>query len=197
MADDASCLFELFDTSLLAHMSAAYPHSQSLWQLFHLPSDLLSCVISTLRRKPCEKELHKVFSSRGSTSNGATSAPPSGSILLSKIHLSLASRSCKSKGTIFITPSTPSANWTDLGRCLFLMHGGPLWRPTSSMASQTLGRPPTPTPTTDWTCGSPVTLKPIGLRTLRSDGKDPPPRHRSLHLVRRQLSLQPEDLTHR
>ena len=85
MADDDSLLFGVFEISLLAHMSAAYPQSQSLWQLSLLPPDLISCVISTLRRKPHERELHKILASRGSTSRGATSAPPSSSILLSKI----------------------------------------------------------------------------------------------------------------
>ena len=55
MADDASCLFELSDTSLLAHMSSAYPQYQSSWMISLPPPDLLSCVISTLRRKPCER----------------------------------------------------------------------------------------------------------------------------------------------
>ena len=114
------------DTSLLAHIYAAYPQSQSLWQLSLLPPDLLSCVISTLRRKPCERELHKILAIRGSTSSEMTSAPPSRSILLSKIHLSLASRSSKSMGTVSDTPSTPSAEWTDLGRSWFLRHEGKL-----------------------------------------------------------------------
>ena len=55
MADDAFHLFELSDTSLLVHMSAAYPQSQSSWQISLLPPDLLSCAISTLRRKPCDR----------------------------------------------------------------------------------------------------------------------------------------------
>ena len=42
MADDASCLFEISDTSLLAHMSSTYPQSQTLWQLSLLPTDLIS-----------------------------------------------------------------------------------------------------------------------------------------------------------
>ena len=67
MADDTSCLFKLSDTSLLAHMPAAYPQLQSLWQIYLLPLDLLSCVIFTLRRQPCEQELHKILASRVST----------------------------------------------------------------------------------------------------------------------------------
>ena len=91
-ADDASCLFELSDTSHIAHLSATYPQSQSSLQLSLLPLDLLSCVISTLHRTPCDWELHKILASRGFTSSGATSAPPSRSILLSKIYLSLVLR---------------------------------------------------------------------------------------------------------
>ena len=48
MADDASCLFDIYDTSLLAHMSAAYHQPHSLWKISLPPPYLLSCVISTL-----------------------------------------------------------------------------------------------------------------------------------------------------
>ena len=126
MADNASCMFELSDTPHLAHMSSAYPQHRSSWMISLPPPDLLSCVISTLRKKPCERELHKILASRGSTSSGETSAPPSRSILLSKIHPSLASRSSQFMGTGSDTPSTPSAEWTDLGRSRFLRHGGKL-----------------------------------------------------------------------
>ena len=137
MADDASCLFALSYTSLLAHLSSVYPQYRSSWMISLPPPDLLSCVISTLRRKPCERELHKILASRGSTSSGAISAPPSRSILLSKIHPSLASRSSKFMGTGSDTPSTPSAEWTDLGMSRFLRHGGRLQRPTSWTTSPT------------------------------------------------------------
>ena len=71
-----------------------------------------------------ERELHKTLSSRLSTSSGVTSAPPSQSTLLSKIHLSLAWMSSNSTVTASNTPSTPSAKWNDLGRIRFLSHGG-------------------------------------------------------------------------
>ena len=77
MVDDASRLFELSDTSILAHMSAAYPKPQSSWQISLLPPNLLSSVISTMCRKPYEQELHKMLARRSSTSSGATFAPPS------------------------------------------------------------------------------------------------------------------------
>ena len=99
MADDAYRLFELSDTSLLTHMSYVYPQSQISWTISLPPPDLLSCVISTLRRRLCKRELHKILASRDSTSSGATSAPPSISILISKIHPYLALRSSKSTGT--------------------------------------------------------------------------------------------------
>ena len=60
MADGASRLFDLSDTSLPAHMSASYPQLKSLWKLSLPTPDLLSCVISTLRRNPCEQEPHKM-----------------------------------------------------------------------------------------------------------------------------------------
>ena len=172
MADDTSFLFELSDTSLLAHMYTAYPYPQSLWQLSLPPPDLLSCVISTLCMNPCERGLHKILARRGSTSSGETSAPPSRSILISKIHPSLASRSFKSTGTVSDTPSTPSAEWTNLGRSWYLRHGGRLRRPTSWLASQRPESQQTPSPTADWTCISPGSLKPTGSRILWSDDKN-------------------------
>ena len=124
MSDDASCLFKISDISLLAHMSATYPQPQSLWQISFLPPDLLSCVIFILCKKPCERALLKKFDRRSSTSSGMTSAPPCQSKLLSKIHPSLASISSKYMGTESVTPSTPNAKWSDLGRSRFLRHGG-------------------------------------------------------------------------
>ena len=133
---------------------------------------------------------------RSSTSSGANSDPPSRSILLSKIFPHLASRSSKSTGTASDMPSTPSTEWTDLGRSQVLRHGGKLRRPPSLMASQTPGIPPTPRPTSDWTCDSPGSLKPTGSRTLRSNGKKKPSWHRPLHRVSCCLTLQPEDPKH-
>ena len=61
MSDDASCHFDLPDTSFLAHMSVAYPHPLSLCQIPPPPPppppELLSCVISMLHRKSCEQVL--------------------------------------------------------------------------------------------------------------------------------------------
>ena len=57
MADDTSCLFEISDTPFIVHMSATYPKLKFLWQLYPLLSQLLSCVISTLCRNMCNREL--------------------------------------------------------------------------------------------------------------------------------------------
>ena len=112
--------------------------------------------------------------SRISTRSGVTSAPPSQSILISKIHPSLASRSSKSMGTAYNIPSTPILEWTDLGRSRFLRHCRQFHKPTSWMDYQTPRSPPTPSPTSDCTCDSPDSLKPTGLRTLWSKGKNSP-----------------------
>ena len=61
MAVDASRLFEFYDTSLLDHMYAAYPQPKILWQIYLPPPDILICMISTLHRKPYERELHKML----------------------------------------------------------------------------------------------------------------------------------------
>ena len=76
MADGASCLFDLSDTSLLAHMSADYPRLHSLWKISLPPPGLLSCVISTMRRKTCERELYKMLTRISSTISRETSVPP-------------------------------------------------------------------------------------------------------------------------
>ena len=101
MADDASRLFYLSETDFLTRMSVVHPQLHGSWQI-SLPSlELLSCVISTLRRKPCELVLRY-------TGSGTTSVPPCWSILLSTIHLSLSSSSSKSTATKLGTPSTTS-----------------------------------------------------------------------------------------
>ena len=58
MANDASRLFYLSDTDFITHMSVVHPQSHGSWQISLPPRELLSCVISTLRRKPCEPGLH-------------------------------------------------------------------------------------------------------------------------------------------
>ena len=133
MADYASHLFYLSDTEFLTRVSVVHPQSHVLWQISLPPMELLSCVISTLRRRPCEPALLKIQDIRGCTSSGPTYVPPFWSILLSKIHPSLALSSSKSAATALSAPSTPSVGWTDLGKNLFLMHGGQLQRPTSWM----------------------------------------------------------------
>ena len=116
MANDAYCLFDLSDTSLLAHMYAAYPQTQISWKLSLPTPDMLSYLIFTLRRKPCKQELHKMISSRSYTSSRVTSAPPSISILISKIHPSFASRSSNCTVTASDTLSTTRAELTNLVR---------------------------------------------------------------------------------
>ena len=57
VADDASRLFYLSDTKFITHMSVIHPQSHGLWQISLPPPELLSCMISTLCRKPCESAL--------------------------------------------------------------------------------------------------------------------------------------------
>ena len=124
MADNASRLFYLSDTEFLIHMSIVHPQLHGLWQIFLPPLELLSCVISTLHRKPYEPALLKIRDSRGCTGSGPTSVPPCCSILLSKIHASLTSSSSKATATMFGARSTPSDGWTELGNNWFIRHGG-------------------------------------------------------------------------
>ena len=60
MADDASRLFYLSDTEFFTHMSVVHPQLHSSWQISLPPPELISCVISTLRRKPCDPVLLKM-----------------------------------------------------------------------------------------------------------------------------------------
>ena len=107
MTDDASRLFDLSETPFLAHVSATYPQPQILC-LCPPPQKLLSCVISTLHRKLCKQELHKMCGSRDCTSSGPTSAPPCRLALLSKIRPSLKLRSCRHMNTGSGMPIIPS-----------------------------------------------------------------------------------------
>ena len=97
----------------------------------HPPPELLSFLISKLRRKPYKWAILRIRLSRDCTRNGLTFVPPFRSILISKIHPYLTSNSSKSTGTVSDTPITPSTEWTDLGRNRFLRHGRRLQRPTS------------------------------------------------------------------
>ena len=110
MANDTLRLFYLSGTKFLTHMSVVHPQSHGSWQISLPPPEMLYCVISTLHRKPCEPELLKMIDSRGCTGSGPTSVLPCRSILLSKIHSSLASSSSKSTATAFSTPRTPSSD---------------------------------------------------------------------------------------
>ena len=90
IANNASRLFYLSDTGFLTHMSVVHPQSHGSWQISLPPLELLSCLILTLRRKPCKLALLKIQVIRGCTSSGLTSVPLCWSILLSKIYPYLA-----------------------------------------------------------------------------------------------------------
>lgn len=51
MADDCSRLWHLTDSQLLSHFQQTYPQEQP-WKLVHLRPEMLSCLTSTLLRKP-------------------------------------------------------------------------------------------------------------------------------------------------
>ena len=175
MTNDDSRLFYLSGTEFLTHISVVHAQSHGSWQISLPLSELLSCVISTLRRKPCQPALLKIQDSRGCTSSGTTSVPPCQSILLSKIHPSLALRSSKSTTTAFSTPSTPSAGWINLRNNQFLRHGGQLQRPTSWMVCPTPENQLTLNHTTGLTSASRGNSRPTGSSIPLSEKKRPPP----------------------
>ena len=174
-------LFYLSNTDFLTHMSVVHPQLHGSWQIPLPPRELLSWVISTLRRNPYEPALLKMRDSRGCTGSGPTSVPPCRSILLSKIHPSLALSSSKSTATEFGTPSTPSAGWTDLGKNRFLRHGGRLQRPTSWMVFPTPENRPTPKRTLGSTSASHGNSRPTASKIPQSDEKGNPPWDRPIH----------------
>ena len=177
MTGNVSLLFYLYDTSFLSHVYIAYPQPLGLWQIspLSLLLELLSCVISTLRRNPCNRALLKMRDSRGCTGSGLTSVPTCQLILSFNIHTAFASKSSKSMCSKSDIPSTPSAEWTDLENNRFLRHGGRLQRPTSWMAYPTRESPSTPNLTPAWTYNSPANSKLIGSRILHSSGEKPLP----------------------
>ena len=109
--DDTSCLFDLSDTTFLAHMCATYLQAQIAWQFPPLKKKLLSCVIFKLPMKLCKREIHKMLGSRGCADSGETSAPPCRLALLSKINPSLELISCRYTDTGFDMPTTPNGAW--------------------------------------------------------------------------------------
>ena len=175
IADYNPRLFYLSDTEFLTHMSVVYLQSHGLWQISLPLPELLSCMISTLLRKPCKPALLKMRDSRGCTGSGLTSAPTCWSILLSKIHPSLTSRFSESTATWFGTPRTTSTGWNDLGKNRFLRHGGRLQRPTSWIVSPTPENWLTPKRTLGSTSTSHGNSRPKTSKIPRSDEKRPPP----------------------
>ena len=124
MSYDAYCLLSLSDAYFITHMSVAYPQLHGSWQISPLPPELVSYMISMLRRKPCDPELLRMRESRVCIGSGTTYVLPCRSILLSNIHPPLVSNSSKSTAIGSVTPVTPSAWWTDLRDNQFLRHGG-------------------------------------------------------------------------
>ena len=173
MADDASHLFDLSDTQFLAHISFTYPQLYILWQICPLPLQRISCVISTLHRKPCEKELHMMRANRDCIGIGPASDPPCQSTLLSNIHPSIKLKSYRYMDTGSDMPTTQSNAWKDLGNSRFLRYGGRLQRPTYWLAYLTQESLLKPRPAPDWTYILPGSLKPTALRTLQSNEKRP------------------------
>ena len=132
-------------------------------------------MISTLRRKPCKKALHRMGDSRSYIVSGLTCVSPCWSILISNIHPSLALNSSKSMVTGSVTSGIPNAIWTDLGNNRFLRHGGQLQRPTSWMAFPIPEPPRTHKLTPVSTRDSPGSSKYMGLRIPQSSGENIPP----------------------
>ena len=105
-------------------MSVVHPQSHGSWQISLPPLELLSCLILTLRRKPCKLALLKIRVIRGCTSSGLTSVPLCWSILLSKIYPYLASSPPKSIATVFGTPIGTQQLYDYLGKIGFSGMGG-------------------------------------------------------------------------
>ena len=91
MIDDASSLFYLPDNFIIVHMNDAYPQPLSSWKTPPPHLQLISCVISPLRRKPFEKEQLKIHDIGWCARGGNNNASPCGLILISNVHTSIES----------------------------------------------------------------------------------------------------------
>ena len=110
MADDASRLFHLSNTSFLSTFSRKYTPQQSpsSWTLCLPPKDVISSVISALRGQQSEGVMFPTLAPSTSTSNGHPSAPTSKWTTGFQTLTHLPSNSFKCMDTGFVTDTTPS-----------------------------------------------------------------------------------------
>ena len=144
MADDASRKFTLCSNSFMSFFNRKYHPQQSpcSWTLCHPPIEVLSSVISALRKQPFAEVTYHPPAHPSSTPNGPRSAPPSRSTTACKAITSQPSRSFKCMDTGSVTATTLSKIVS--GRTRLQRRGALLQRPTFWKASTTPANPAGP-----------------------------------------------------
>ena len=137
MADDASRKFTLCSNSFMSFFNRKYHPIQSpcSWTLCHPPSEVLSSVISALRKQQFAEVTYHPPEPPPSTPNGPRSAPTCKSTTNCNTILSQPSRSFKCMDTGSVTGTT-LANLVS-GRTRLQRRGELLQRPTFWKASKT------------------------------------------------------------
>ena len=137
MADDASRRFDLPTHSFMSFFDRKYTHTQSpcSWTLCHPPTEVLSSVISALRKQQFAEVTYHPPAPTRSTPNGSHSAPTSKWTTACKTICSRPSKSFKCMDTGFITATT-LANLVS-GQTRLQRRGALLPRPTFWKASKT------------------------------------------------------------
>ena len=109
MADDASRLFHLTNPSFLSSFSRKYnpEQSPSSWTICQPPQEVISCVISALRRQRSEEVTYPILVPPPSTGNGNPSAPTSMWTTNYETLTHQPSNSFKCLDTGFVTDTTP------------------------------------------------------------------------------------------
>ena len=136
MADDASRRFALCPNSFMSFFNRKYTPTQSpcSWTLCHPPIEVLSSVISALRKQQFAEVTYHPPAPTPSTPNGPTSAPTSKSTTACKTILSRPSKSFKCMDTGFVTDTT--LDKITSGQTRLQRRGELLQRPTFWKASK-------------------------------------------------------------
>ena len=175
----------------------SHTHSRSVCGIYHpLLPELIPNVISTVHRKLRNQALLRMQYSRGCTSIGLTSVSHYWSILLSKIHPSLALKFSKSMGTGSDTPITPSNRWNKLGNNRFSGMESDCSNPPPGWPIQPQKSPRTPSSRWTGQAPCPPTQNLWNQISPSQVGKIHPPGHRPVHPGPGSLHPQPKNTAH-
>ena len=136
MADNASCLVSLSDTTFIYHIPSAYPQPQNQWPICRPSPNIFSCITSIMQRMLCKQELNKISNNRVCAGSAETSENPCCSILILKIRTFLKSISYRCTDTESVMSTTLSSAFDDLGKNQFIRHWGDCENPSTWWSPQ-------------------------------------------------------------